>query len=391
MAETSLTASQRRRSLAAAIGCTSVAGTAMGLTWPLLALILESQGVSSSLIGLSSASQSLAVFAAAPAAPRLILRFGMVRTLAGCVAVAVTALLLLPLYANVYAWFPIRFLLGASTMILFIGCETWVNQIAAEASRGRVIGIFGFLWSAGFVAGPLIIRITGIEGWTPFLAGVALIVIAALPLPLARDVAPAIKGRATGGILRFVRLAPAVLLAAPLLGAVDYINDSFLPLYAMHHGLSQASAVTLLAVLQAGVTLSHPPVGWLADRMDRRRLLLATTGVTLVLALALPGVVGHPWLLWPVVLIWGTAIGGIWTVAVVLLGERFRGSDLAGALAASSVLYGFGSVGGPSLAGFAMDAWDPLAIPLLIALVCLLYLPVTLVRERGHADGAEKV
>ena len=90
-------------------------------------------------------------------------------------------------------------------------------------------------------------------------------------------------------------------------------------------------------------------------------------------------------------LIWGTAIGGIWTVAVVLLGERFRGSDLAGALAASSVLYGFGSVGGPSLAGFAMDAWDPLAIPLLIALVCLLYLPVTLVRERGHADGAEKV
>ena len=235
----------------------------MGLTWPLLALILESQGVSSSLIGLSSASQSLAVFAAAPAAPRLILRFGMVRTLAGCVAVAVTALLLLPLYANVYAWFPIRFLLGASTMILFIGCETWVNQIAAEASRGRVIGIFGFLWSAGFVAGPLIIRITGIEGWTPFLAGVALIVIAALPLPLARDVAPAIKGRATGGILRFVRLAPAVLLAAPLLGAVDYINDSFLPLYAMHHGLSQASAVTLLAVLQAGVTLSHPPVaGW---------------------------------------------------------------------------------------------------------------------------------
>jgi MFS family permease len=311
----------------------------------------------------------------------------MVRTIAACVAVATAMLLVLPLYANVYAWFPVRFLLGAGTVILFTACETWVNQIAADASRGRVIGLFGFLWSAGFMAGPQIIRVTGMDGWAPFLTGAALVLFAALPLPLACNLAPVIEGRPAGGLLRFVRLAPAVLLASPMLGAVDYINDSFLPLYGLYHGLSQASAVTLLAVLQAGVTLSHPPVGWLADRVDRRNLLFGTTAVTLVLSLALPGIIGHPWLLWPVVLVWGVAIGGIWTTAVVLVGERFRGAELAGALSAGGVLYGLGSVGGPTLAGFAVDAWTPLVMPFLIALACLAYLPATLIRATRPGKG----
>src|SRR5207253_2366978 len=95
-----ITASERRLSLAAAICCTAVAGIAMGLTWPLLALILRQQGMSNSLIGLSSTTQSLAVFLVAPVAPRLVVRFGLVPTILACVAATLAALLLLPLFLD---------------------------------------------------------------------------------------------------------------------------------------------------------------------------------------------------------------------------------------------------------------------------------------------------
>lgn len=380
MAELVLDSAQRRRSVAAAICITSVVGTAMGLTWPLLSLVLERQGVDDSLIGLSTTSQTLAIMVASPFAPRVIGRFGMVRTLYACTGVIVAALLLLPLYPDAYVWMPIRFALGAGAGILFIAGETWVNAVTTDAMRGRTIGVFGFLWAAGFGIGPLIIRATGIEGWAPFLAGIALIVAATLPLPFAGDVVPAINGRLRLPVRRLVRLAPAALLATALLGTLDAVNDSFLPLYGLRNGLDEDTAVTLLAVVIAGMTAVQIPIGWLADRFDRRALLRAMALGVLAVVLVLPLVIDRPVLVWPVAVALGASLGGIWAVSLVLIGERFQGEDLAAANAVRGVLYGFGAAAGPLLAGFAMEIWNPHGMLLVVVLGCLLYLPATLLR-----------
>lgn len=386
MPEPALTDAERRRSLAAAICCTAVAGIAMGLTWPLLALVLQGQGVSGSLIGLSSATQSFAVFLVAPMAPRIIVRFGLVRTVLTCIMATLTTLLLLPLFPDVHAWFPIRLALGASTMLLFIATETWVNQVAPETSRGRVIGLFGLLWSAGFASGPMIIGLTGTQGWPPFLAGSALVALAALPLLWVRGLAPSVARHSVRRVWHFLRLAPAAVLAAPVLGAADYVLDSFLPVYGLHHGLDQTAAVTLLTTLLIGVTAAQYPAGWLADHIDRRHLLCGATAVAIVACLALPVVIGrlHPLLLLAVVALLGAALGSIWTIAVVLLGQKFQGGDLVAAYAVTGMLHGIGMVIGPLAAGAAVDLWGAIAIPFGVALCCLLYLPFTLAGDSGR-------
>jgi MFS family permease len=385
MSDLTLPSRQRRRNLAAAFGCTSAAAVTMGITWPLLALILHGQGLSDSVIGLSSASQSLAVFAAAPLAPRLIARAGLVRSIIASIAGVIAMLLLLPLTGNVYAWFPIRFLLGASASTLFLATETWVNAVAKEETRGRTIGIFGFLWSAAFAAGPLLIRATGTEGWTPFIVGAALVLFAAMPLLGTSDAAPVVHGHVHGSIMRFARLLPAAMMSALLLGAVDYILDAFLPLYALHAGMTEAASVTLLTVLLAGVTTAQLPAGWLADRLDRQHLLFGLTALSMTFSLLLPISISRPWAAYPAVLAIGAGLGGIWTVSVVMVGSRFRGADLSAAYAAGGVLHGMGMVLGPIIAGFASAALDPVVIPLLVALFCLFYLPAALVRPAGKA------
>jgi MFS family permease len=376
---------QSRRSLAAAIACASVAGIASGMTWPVLALILDRQGYDATHIGLSSVSQSVAVFFVLPLAPRLLARWGFVRTTAVGIVGAVAMLLALPLFPDIYAWIPIRFILGASTVTFYTACEIWVNRLATEESRGRTIGIFGFLWSGGFAAGPLIIAATGSEGWAPFIVTAALMSAAALPLLLAAEPPAAADGpRAAGlfGFARFIGLAPALMAAALLLGALDYANDAFLPLYGLHHGLSQAEALTMLTVLLGGYTIAHIPCGWLADRVDRRRLLLAMTALAAAAYFAVPAAIGTAWLAWLLLFIVGCALSGIWTAAVVLIGQRFAGAELSSAYVAGGILYGIGSLAGPLLTGALADAAGLSIVPLALAAFCLVYLPFGLLRDR---------
>src|SRR5215470_17319153 len=230
MAEIAVGRVERWRGVAAATGCISIVGMMTGLVWPLLALRLDAQGIDSRLIGFSSAIHALAVVVGAVIAPRLVGRLGLINTIYACIAASIGALLLLPVFPNVYAWFPIRFALGAATSTIFVAGETWIIQVAKPETRGRIVGLFGFVWAACFAAGPLIIGITGIGGWTPFLVAAVIALLGALPLPLARGgtVGMAPAGRIE--IRRLFRAAPATLLAVFMLAVCDSMNDSFLQL-----------------------------------------------------------------------------------------------------------------------------------------------------------------
>ena len=72
MTEFTLTDAERRRSITIVIITVSIVAVTLGLTWPLLSLILEARGVSSTMIGLSSASQTAALLLVIPLAPWMI-------------------------------------------------------------------------------------------------------------------------------------------------------------------------------------------------------------------------------------------------------------------------------------------------------------------------------
>jgi MFS family permease len=375
-----LSPAARRRSLFVVISAAAVVAVTMGLTWPLLSLILEARGVDDGLIGLSAASQTFAIIVVMPFAPRLIAWLGSVRLMAISIAVAVTMLVLLPAIPDVYAWFPIRFLLGASVELLLFVSDVWVNQIAEERTRGRVIGLYGFVLSAGFAVGPLIVMAVGIEGWAPFLIGAAIVAMGGLPLLFARGLAPPIEGRPSGGLVRFVRLAPMLLLAGMMFGLIDSAVLSFLPIFGLDNGLDRSTVTLMITVLIAGSVAGQLPIGWFADRMDDRLMMIGCIMVSLAAGLLLPTAIGLPALLWPMLVIWGAALSGLYTLAMIMMGRRFRGPDLAGINAAYVLLWGMGGIAGPSIVGGAMEAWGPVGLPATVVVSCLLFLPLALWR-----------
>jgi MFS family permease len=102
------------------------------------------------------------------------------------------------------------------------------------------------------------------------------------------------------------------------------------------------------------------PIGWAADHADRRLVL---AGCTLASALLVVGLSLIP-AQWTgtviVVALWGGVSFSIYPVGLALLGQRFRGGDIARANTAFSLIYVLGGLVGRPLAGAAMDVFgDP--------------------------------
>ena len=72
---------------------------------------------------------------------------------------------------------------------------------------------------------------------------------------------------------------------------------------------------------------------------------------------------------------------GFYTLGMIMMGQRFRGADLAAINAAFIVLWGIGGITGPSLTGTAMDMWGPDGLPLVVAGGCLVYLGMAVARH----------
>ena len=190
MTTVAYTPQQRTRSLVAVISGVFSIGIGVGAIVPLISLLMERQGYSSLVIGLNSLMFPLAVMLLGPFVPRLAAHFGT--TAAMCLSMGVLGglSLLLAVVPIQPGWFLLRFLMGAAGAVGWIITETWINMMATDANRGRVIAVYVTVLAVGFAIGALVIRAVGINGVLPFVIIAALLAGSALPILWARDVAP---------------------------------------------------------------------------------------------------------------------------------------------------------------------------------------------------------
>lgn len=371
----------RRRSLLAAIACVSIYSVTMGFSLPLISLILEGRGVESSVNGLLAATPSLAMLLVTPAIPRIIARAGLKPFLLTCIGADLVLFLMLPALDHLMVWFVIRFLMGATVAGLFVAGETWINELAEEATRGRTLGFYSMVLAGGFALGPMLLPLTGVDGWLPFLVGGAFIALAAIPLIWGRPVTPAFSSGHSGTVFGFFAMAPTLCVAVLLVAFKDAAGMPLIPVYAVRSGISQDLAAMMLTVLGLGALTLQVPIGWLADRVNRYALLIACAAGGGLGALVFAFAIHAGWLLWLVLFLWGGLFSGVYTTALVILGERFRGAALTTGNAAFGFLWGLGSLAGPAVAGAAMDLWDPHGLPATLGAVSILFVALALIRR----------
>lgn len=354
------------RALVAVVVCVSVFDVTLGLTYPLLAFMLEARGVDATVIGLNAAMTSLGLVLFSPFVPPLARRFGSWRFALACMAGAGVILVLFKAVEDLAVWFALRFALGMAESGLFSISEAWVNELAGSARRGRVIAVYSSLLSAGFAAGPFLLAAVGTEGWAPFLVGLGFAAGGMVFLLAVRNGVPVPPAEDRASLIGFLPRAPILLLAVVAFALFDTATMSLFPLYGLRAGLDEATAAAALGVLIAGNVLLQFPIGWLSDRVPRRLVLVACAGLTAAGALLLPPAVGS-WWLWPLLFLWGSTAFGVYTMAMTELGDRFRGALLIAGAAAFAAAWGAGGIVGPPLGGAAMELFGPDGLPYVLA------------------------
>lgn len=146
-------AKARTASLVAILATCTASGIGMGLTLPLLGLILERRGYPGVVNGFNLATGGLAAILVTPHVPRWIAKFGAAQYLATTLSITAVAFLAIYEAPNLWFWFPIRFVLSGALNSLFVVSEFWINQLADERNRGRMIALYAMCLSAGFGAG----------------------------------------------------------------------------------------------------------------------------------------------------------------------------------------------------------------------------------------------
>ncbi|MGC2224553.1 MAG: MFS transporter [Methylocella sp.] len=369
--------------LASAIACITIVGTGLSLSMTLLALRLAGQGFSAHAIGLNPTAGGFAVLAGASFVPAMARRINIKPLLLLALMIAGLSLLSFTLTNDYWVWLAIRAVFAGALSILFVTSEYWINAIAPPRQRGFVLGFYATSLAAGFAAGPLILGFAGIAGATPFVVATVLFALAALPIVLWSGKAPEIKSTPRVPVLGFLTSLPAATLAGMLHGAIETASLGLLPVYALRAGLSPETGALFVSLFALGNILFQLPIGFVSDQMDRGRLLLSlgAFGLCGAIALALAGS-SHLVLFCGLLVIWGGGVGSLYAVGLAHLGSRYRGTDLASANAAFIMLYSFGMLGGPPIAGFGMDLVPPNGFFFSIAALLALYLGLVCGRRR---------
>jgi MFS family permease len=322
----------------------------------------------------------VAVMVLAFVAPRLIRAFGVKWVVAGGMIGMALSLALLPAFPNVWAWFPIRFVLGLSAELVFTAGDVWINQLADDRRRGRLIGVASMFQHAGFGVGPLLLVALGSDTWLALYIGIVIVLLGLAPLTLASGTAVTLHGDHRARILHYFRLAPALMTAGLMFGLMDSAAISLLPVYGLRMGLDEHMAELMLSIFVAGAILAQVPIGFLADRVEVRLLMASSTVISIVSIGAMPFLITHPIMIYPILLVIGATLGSFYTIALTAMGRRFQSARLVGATTSFMFLWAIGSVIGPAVSGGAMEVAGPNGMPVVAVVFGLIFLVVLLRR-----------
>ncbi len=370
------------RGVIAAIASISVVGMGMGLSFPLLSILMEQRGISASIIGANTSVAGIAAIVSVPFVTPIARKLGIIRTLIASIILCIISLMGFYFTENIPVWFVLRFIFSCAITAIFLLSEFWINSAAIEKSRGLILGVYATFLSLGFSLGPALLSFVGTDGIIPFLVGSMVIAMATLPVLAGRNNQPYLeKTGKTPSILPFVFMVPLATMAGFIFGAAEQIELALLPVFAIRVGYEEYAAALFLTILGLGNVILQIPLGVWSDRTkDRRTVLMACALTGAIGAILIPLAANIGWLLGGILFIYGGIISGMYTVGLAHLGSRLKGSDLAQANAAFVLCYGIGMTIGPFATGKAMDIIGPSGFGVMLFIFFAMYLILYAVR-----------
>ncbi|WP_010169741.1 MFS transporter [Pseudomonas sp. PAMC 25886] len=353
----------------------------IGTITPLLSLSLEQKGVDPAKIGVIVSASWIAILLLYKVVPRLLGYLGLVRANLLSVVLTVLGLIGMTLTSELGLLFALNFVLGIGLILRWIACDTWIVSVATDSERGRAIGVHETLMGLGIAVGPLLLVVFGVDSAMPYYACAAIVLLSGgLALSLkGHDSRPKTPAEKRHG--KLFSVIPVALCGAFIAGFSETSSVSFLGAYSLSTGYVLTAATLLISVFGIGGTVLQLPIGWMADRSSYKTGQLVCGLVVLLGTLAIPFSQSLPWLSTLIVFVWGGAIGGMNTLAVIEAGDRVAEHQVSTAMTAIALFYTLGSVLGPIATGATVSYVSPHGLMISVGVAGGLFIALLMLRK----------
>ncbi|MBU3028770.1 MFS transporter [Paracoccus marinaquae] len=345
-------------------------------TWPLLLgilLLMVGNGMQGTLLGIRGGIEGFPTFQMSVVmaayfggfllgsltVPRMIQSVGHVRVFAALGSLISSVLILYAAAPDWVVWAALRFVIGFSFCGVYITAESWLNASATNETRGRALSAYMIVQMLGIIVAQFLLNTGDPAGFLLFIIPSVLVSLSFTPILLSAQPAPAFETIKRMSFGRLYRASPLGCIGIFLMGGVFSALFGMSSVWGAERGMSVRDISVFVAAIYIGGLMLQFPIGWLSDRMDRRKLVLALSvfGTLVIVAT----VVMQPNIWWLTVV--GALIGGVANPVYGLLlaytNDYLDQSDMAAASAGLLFINGLGSMAGPLITGWLMGLIGP--------------------------------
>ncbi|MBU2956142.1 MFS transporter [Paracoccus sp. 1_MG-2023] len=332
-----------------------------GMHFTLVGLRGGIEGFSSVQLAVVTSGYFMGFLSGARYTPVMIRRVGHVRVFAALGSFMSAALIALPLLTEPWAWTMLRLLVGFCMSGIYVAAESWLNAASTNETRGKVLSAYMIAQTLGIIGAQGLLTL-GDAGTSELFIGASILVsVSFAPILLSVTPAPVAEITRPMSMATLLKAAPLSTVGIFLLGAVYATQSGMGAVFGTQIGMGSGQISLFVAMLFAGALLLQVPIGWLSDRMDRRRLIFAASaiGAACCAAGSLAG--------WNLIGMMAAAFfaGGVTTPLYALFlaytNDALPVEDMPAASGGLVFTFGLGAIAGPLVAGWAMQSFGPFA------------------------------
>lgn len=340
-------------------------------------------GFTTAEVGLLGSAHFFGFFIGCWWAPRVMGTVGHSRAFAAFTATGTIGILAHMMIVDPIAWAVMRMLAGFCVAGTYTIIESWLQAKATNETRGRTMGVYRVVDITGSLGAQLLIGVLEPAAYVSYNLLALLCCAALLPLTLTRveqpETPPAPRLRPRLAWDRSPLAAAGVVVSGITGSAFRMVG----PVYGVEVGLSIDKIAIFLAAFVLGGALSQYPVGWLADKFDRRWVLIwlsAAAILTSGITIALSG--GGPAMVLLASALFGFATFPIYSVSAAHAHDFAESHERVELSAALMFLYAVGAIAAPYVASVLIEGYGAAAMFVFIAVAHVVLIGFGLYRMR---------
>jgi len=362
-------------------------------TWGLftgLALLLLTAGVYSTLVGIRAELKNLPTLISGGITTayyagfllgswytlRALKQVGHIRVYAALASLLSASVLITGAYDSPIVWIVMRSSTGFCFAGLYVVAESWLNGLASNTFRGRLLAMYNVVTIGAYGAGQLLVFNFDARTLTGFAFAAVISSLAVIPVAMSEQAStPPVENNTHITMRELAKIVPTGAGTILLVGLAHGGMLGMAVIYATREGLSVGRVGILIAAINLGGMALTWPISSASDDIDRRIIGVLSTLAVIVLGLVMLTQTPSSWVTTALLF----AIGGfsfpLYAVGGAYTNDWVSQEQMGAAASQLVTLYGFGAMIGPLVAAPFLDiigtqgfAWSIISLHALILL-----------------------